>query len=73
MSRVRLAGTILKAWVPACSTGESAFTLAILFQEAVKNMNTKTRLRIIATDINTSRLEYTKKAIRLQTMRECPG
>lgn len=30
-------GGILRAWVPACSTGEEAYSLAIVFQEALKN------------------------------------
>jgi two-component system, chemotaxis family, CheB/CheR fusion protein len=30
------AGSVLRAWVPGCSTGEEAYTLAIIFKEALE-------------------------------------
>ena len=47
-------GYMLRAWVTACSTGEEAYSLAIIFQEALgkitKHRNLK--LQIFATDID---------------------
>jgi len=32
-------GSILRAWVPGCSTGEEAYSLAIVFKEALQKIN----------------------------------
>jgi two-component system CheB/CheR fusion protein len=47
-------GGTLRAWVPACSTGEEAYTLAIVFLEAFKEFNSSTHfeLQIFATDLD---------------------
>jgi two-component system CheB/CheR fusion protein len=47
-------GAALKAWVPACSTGEEAYTLAIAFSEAVRTLRPRVRytLQIFATDLD---------------------
>ena len=44
----------LRAWVPACSTGEEAYSLAIVFKEALAQAKTKGNfaLQIFATDLD---------------------
>ncbi len=32
-------GNVLRAWVPGCSTGEEAYSLAIIFKEAIEKLN----------------------------------
>jgi two-component system, chemotaxis family, CheB/CheR fusion protein len=50
-------GANFKAWVPACSTGEEAYSLAIVFKE----MNIQSQ--IIATDIDGNRIETAKRGL----------
>jgi two-component system CheB/CheR fusion protein len=47
----------LRAWVPACSTGEEAYSLAMLFEEALDSFKPRKtaknfRLQIFATDLD---------------------
>lgn len=52
-------GGTLRAWVPACSTGEEAYTLAILLLEALDALPDGARpaIRIFATDIDAHAIE----------------
>jgi chemotaxis methyl-accepting protein methylase/PAS domain-containing protein len=47
-------GKEFRAWIPACSTGEEAYSLAIVFTEAVEQakLQGKITLKIFATDID---------------------
>ena len=47
-------GKAFKAWIPACSTGEEAYSLAMVFNEVVANSNpaSKYSLQIFATDLS---------------------
>ncbi len=47
-------GHVLRAWVPACSTGEEAYSLAIVFMEAMEKIkkHKNVTLQIFATDID---------------------
>ena len=51
-------GGMLRAWTPACSTGEEAFSLAIVFQEALEQLRSRDpaaphhALQIFATDLD---------------------
>ena len=56
-------GYILRAWVPGCSTGEEAYSLAILFKEAMgKIRNSKSlTLQIFATDLDIEAIEKARK------------
>ena len=47
------AGGMLRAWVPACSTGEEAYSLAIVFREALAQAPRGVRhtLQVFATDL----------------------
>jgi two-component system, chemotaxis family, CheB/CheR fusion protein len=44
--------TTLRVWVAGCSTGEEAYSLAILLQERVEQIKKNVRLMIFATDID---------------------
>lgn len=47
-------GKALRAWVPACSTGEEAYSLAICFREALERAKPPARftLHVFATDLH---------------------
>jgi two-component system CheB/CheR fusion protein len=48
----------LRIWAPGCSTGEEAYSLAILIQEYMREKNINREVKIFATDIDTKSLEY---------------
>lgn len=56
-------GDVLRAWVTACSTGEEAYSLAIIFKEALENIKDKKNLslQIFATDIDADAIEKARK------------
>jgi two-component system, chemotaxis family, CheB/CheR fusion protein len=58
-------GYILRAWIPACSTGEEAYSLAIVFKETLDKLQlTKTfALQIFATDLDSDAIEIARKGI----------
>ncbi len=51
---VRPIGGVLRAWVVGCSTGEEAYSLAIIFREAIEAVkpHRNVRLQIFATDLD---------------------
>lgn len=58
-------GTVLRAWMPGCSTGEEAYTLAIVFKEALEKLNQQrgTTLQIFATDIDQDAIDIARRGI----------
>lgn len=58
-------GSILRAWVPGCSTGEEAYTLAIVFKEALGKVNPHggISLQIFATDLDNDAIETARKGL----------
>lgn len=42
----------IRVWVPACSTGEEAYSIAIAFQEQLEALNVRRKVQIYATDID---------------------
>ena len=48
----------IRIWVAACSTGEEAYSLAILFKECMAECNINREVNIFATDLDTNSLEY---------------
>lgn len=58
-------GSILRAWVPGCSTGEEAYSLAIVFKEALEKINPHGgfTLQIFATDLDNEAIEIARKGI----------
>jgi two-component system CheB/CheR fusion protein len=58
-------GGTLRAWVPACSSGEEAYSLAIVFKEAQNKLNPKYRfsLQIYATDLDADAIDKARRGI----------
>ncbi len=56
-------GKTLRAWVPACSTGEEAYTLAISFIEAIEQAKPHVHysLQIFATDLNADAIAHARQ------------
>jgi two-component system CheB/CheR fusion protein len=59
------AGSILRAWIPGCSTGEEAYSLAIVFKEALEktNLHGGFSLQIFATDLDNEAVEIARKGL----------
>ena len=57
------AGKTLRAWVPACSTGEEAYTLAMAFYEALDLIKPSGRfsLQIFATDLDQDAIDKARQ------------
>jgi two-component system CheB/CheR fusion protein len=56
---------VLRAWVTACSTGEEAYSLAILFKEVISEMENDRglSLQIFASDIDIHAIEKARKGL----------
>jgi two-component system CheB/CheR fusion protein len=56
-------GRAFKAWVPACSTGEEAYSLAMAFSEAVSQLESPARftLQIFATDLSSDAIDRARQ------------
>ena len=46
------AGSVVRVWVPGCSTGEEAFSIAILLQERLEALKQSHKVQVFATDID---------------------
>lgn len=54
---------VMRAWVPGCSTGEEAYSLAILFKEAIAEQKIRKNisLQIFATDLDEDAIDRARK------------
>ena len=61
----RAAGGALRAWVPGCSTGEEAYSLAMAFKEVMEPLvsNKHFALQIFATDLDRDAIERARQAL----------
>lgn len=58
-------GTMIRAWVPGCSTGEEAYSLAIVIKEIIEKVNPHggVSLQIFATDLDNEAIETARKGL----------
>jgi two-component system CheB/CheR fusion protein len=58
-------GTVLRAWVAGCSTGEEAYTLAMIFAETLKQTKAAENysLQIYATDLDKDAIEKARRGL----------
>ena len=59
----RSPGQALRAWVPGCSTGEEAYSLAIVFKEAMEQVRPKGSfaLQVFATDLDRDAIDKARQ------------
>ncbi|HEY1817268.1 MAG TPA: chemotaxis protein CheB [Kofleriaceae bacterium] len=59
-----------RAWVPGCSTGEEAYSLAMVFREAIEGLEPKRNftLQIFATDLDRDAIDRARQAIYPDTI-----
>ncbi|WP_121354687.1 chemotaxis protein CheB [Flavisolibacter nicotianae] len=54
-------GDIIKVWGTACSTGEEAYSIAILLNEIVQSSEKDIEIKVFATDIDIDAIEFASK------------
>jgi two-component system CheB/CheR fusion protein len=61
----RPAGHSLRAWVPGCSTGEEAYSLAIVLKEAIEKVKPpkKFKVNIFATDLDKDAIDKARQGV----------
>lgn len=58
----------LRLWVAGCASGEEAYSLAILFSEALEKTRMKNNIRIFATDINEHAIKIARRGLYLDSI-----
>ncbi len=56
-------GEAIRVWVPGCSTGEEAYSIAILMRERMEEMKENFKVQIFATDIDKDAIESARAGI----------
>lgn len=61
----RPSGMVLRAWTPGCSTGEEAYSLAMVFKEALEQVRLAGNfsLQIFATDLDQDAIDKARQGI----------
>ncbi len=55
--------TQIRVWVAGCSTGEEAYSIAIIFKEAMEEMGINRDIKIFATDLDVGSINVAGKAM----------
>ncbi len=45
---------VIRVWVPGCSSGEEAYTISMLFEQAMEELNETREIKIFASDIDSN-------------------
>jgi len=53
----------LRAWVPACSTGEEAYSIAMILLEAAAATKTKVKLQVFASDVDEDAVSFARNGL----------
>ncbi|MGZ4956185.1 MAG: chemotaxis protein CheB [Methylobacter sp.] len=56
---------ILRVWVPGCSTGEEAYSMAIIIQECLDNISHPIKVQVFGSDINESAIDIARRGFYL--------
>jgi two-component system CheB/CheR fusion protein len=57
------ASAVIRAWVPGCSTGEEAYSLALLIAERMEAMKQGFKVQIFATDIDSQAIATARQGV----------
>ncbi|MBK8961448.1 MAG: EAL domain-containing protein [Proteobacteria bacterium] len=53
----------IRVWIAGCATGEEAYSVAMLFMEAIKRDQRRLRLQVFATDIDAAALARARRGV----------
>ncbi len=56
-------GSTIRVWISGCSTGEEAYSLAILFREYIEKNGMNYDVKIFSTDIDTDALDFASTGV----------
>lgn len=56
-------GSTIRAWIPGCSTGEEAYSIAIIMQERIESSKRNYNVQIFATDIDSQSIAIARAGI----------
>jgi len=59
----RPTGASIRVWVPGCSTGDEAYSIAILLQERMETSKQNFKLQVFATDIDRQAIEQARAGV----------
>ena len=59
----KIDNAIIRVWVAGCSTGEEAYSLAILFKEYMDTVQKNITVKIFASDLDVNAIEYASRGI----------
>lgn len=65
LCKSRKVGEPLRVWIAGCSTGEEAYSIAILLMEWFISHEPEPQIQIFATDVDTAALEIARKGVYL--------
>ena len=57
------AGAVIRVWAPGCSTGEEAYSIAILLQERLEALKQTFKVQVFATDIDSRAIEHARAGV----------
>ncbi len=61
-------GDTIRIWVPGCSTGEEAYSLAMLFDEAIRRQTKVLKIQIFATDLDENAINFARQGVYPETI-----
>jgi two-component system, chemotaxis family, CheB/CheR fusion protein len=64
----KTASDTLRVWVPACATGEEAYSLAMLLTERVRTLEAAPQLQIFATDLDEEAIRTAREGVYATTI-----
>jgi two-component system, chemotaxis family, CheB/CheR fusion protein len=59
---------VFRVWIPGCSTGEEAYSVAMMVQEALEEANTKRQMQIFATDLDRNAIEKARRGAYIENI-----
>jgi two-component system, chemotaxis family, CheB/CheR fusion protein len=59
----KASGASIRVWVPGCSTGEEAYSLAMLLQEQMEALKQSFKLQLFATDLDRQAIEQARAGV----------
>jgi two-component system, chemotaxis family, CheB/CheR fusion protein len=65
MIKTKSKGETFRVWVSACSTGEEAYSVAMILSECISSIKTaqQVKIQIFATDIDLQAIEYARQGV----------